>query len=63
MLDQTDSLSGSTPVSFASPDKNHPNSVQYIFMTSAIERPTAETETGDTEEDENFFTRLNDLFS
>ena len=63
LLAQTQSLTGVEPVSFASPDKNHPQSVQYIFMTPAIDRPEAPAQTSDTEDEETFFTRLHDLFS
>ena len=52
------------PVSFASPLKNRPASVQYILTTPAIEKKKAsETQqTEKTEASENFFTRLADLF-
>ena len=63
LLDETDSLTGSASVSFASPDKNHPLSVQYILMTPSIEKLKAETDTGETQKEETFFTRLGDLFS
>jgi putative membrane protein len=63
LVEQTKSLSGSAPVSFASPDKNHPQSVQYILMTPAIERTKASTQTDDTQDQETFFTRVQDLFN
>lgn len=63
LLDETESLSSSDPVSFTSPDKNHPLSVQYILMTPAIEKPGVEINTGDTQKEETFFTRLTNLFS
>jgi X-X-X-Leu-X-X-Gly heptad repeat protein len=62
LLEQTDGLSGAAPVSFASPDRNHPQSVQYIFMTPSINKPEAETQTKDTEAEDSFFDRLRDLF-
>jgi putative membrane protein len=52
------------PVSFASPLKNRPASVQYILTTPAIEKKKV-SETQQAEETaarENFFTRLADLF-
>lgn len=63
LMDQTDSLSGSVPVSFASPDKNHPLSVQYILTTPAIEKQKIETNSNNTAQKETFFTRFADLFS
>ncbi len=63
LLDETESLSGSDPVSFASPDKNHPLSVQYILMTPRVEKPDPQAETSDTKEEETFLTRLAELFS
>ncbi len=49
-------------VSFASPDKNHPESVQYILTTPGIKiRKTEEPKK--TEENESFFTRLAGLFN
>jgi X-X-X-Leu-X-X-Gly heptad repeat protein len=63
ILSKTESFSGAAPVSFASPDKNHPASVQYILMTPAIEKPSAEAETGVPEEKDTFLSRLKDLFS
>jgi X-X-X-Leu-X-X-Gly heptad repeat protein len=62
LIKQTDNLSGVAPVSFASPDKNHPQSVQYILMTPAIQRPEAPAQTSDPQNQETFFTRLEDLF-
>lgn len=49
-------------VSFASPDKNHPASVQYIIMIKGIEKPSIEIIHVAEEENENFFTRLLALF-
>jgi len=63
LLDQTKNLSGFEPVSFASPDKNHPASVQYILMTPAIDRPEAPAQTTETQNEETLFTRFRDLFS
>lgn len=55
--------SDDTPsVSFASPNKNHPNSVQYILTTSAIELPKQQAAAETQETAENFFTRLAKLF-
>lgn len=52
----------SPAVSFASPDKNHPKSVQYILKTPDIKIPAGE-ESGETEENNgDFFSRLADLF-
>ncbi len=59
---ETEGLSASIAVSFASPEKNHPNSVQYVLRTPSIEKPEAQTETQDTQQEETFFTRLWDLF-
>ncbi len=52
----------SPAVSFASPDKNHPSSVQYILKTPSI--TVAEISNGQQPEkkNEDFFTRLADLF-
>ncbi len=63
LLEQTQGLTTSKPVSFASPDKNHPQSVQYVFMTPSIDRPEAPAQTENTEDKETFFTRFRDLFS
>ncbi|MGI5850071.1 MAG: hypothetical protein ACOX8Q_08440 [Christensenellales bacterium] len=52
----------SPSVSFASPGKNHPNSVQYIMMTPAISVPTKANPINKSEESQDFFTRLIDLF-
>lgn len=49
-------------VSFASPNKNHPNSVQYILTTPAIELPKQDVAASTEENSENFFTRLAKLF-
>lgn len=62
LLEQTEDFSCSAPVSFASPEKNHPRSVQYVLMSPAIDRPDAEAETLDTKEEETFLSRLLDLF-
>ncbi len=65
IAEQTESLTNddTTPVSYASPEKNTPNSVQYILTTPGIKATkTTETET-ETEAEENFFTRLADLFT
>ena len=62
LLSETAGLSASTPVSFASPEKNHPDSVQYILMTPSIDKPGTGAETPQTQEEETFFTRLLDLF-
>jgi uncharacterized phage infection (PIP) family protein YhgE len=61
--EKTDSLTKSDEpsVSFASPDKNHPDSVQYILTTPGIEikkAPKAE----ETKKEDNFISRLADLF-
>lgn len=50
-------------VSFASPDKNKPDSVQYVLITPDIELPEEPEPVDETEETDNFFTRLIDLFS
>lgn len=52
------------PVSFASPKKNRPASVQYILTTPAIEKKklAASQQTEKTAISENFFTRLAALF-
>jgi len=52
------------PVSFASPDKNHPNSVQYILTTPTIEKKKAEAvrQQEETVAKEDFMTRLAALF-
>lgn len=52
------------PVSFASPKKNRPNSVQYILTTPAIEKKKlfAAQQPEETAVSENFFTRLAALF-
>lgn len=53
--------SGEPAVSFASPDKNHPDSVQYVLTTPGIEikkAPKAE----ETKKESNFLSRLADLF-
>lgn len=50
------------PVSFASPEKNHPDSVQYILTTPAIEK-MEKTEPQQQETlQQNFFTRFAALF-
>lgn len=55
--------SDDTPViSFASPNKNHPQSVQYIFTTPVIELPKEKATVAEQEESENFFSRLAKLF-
>ncbi len=52
----------SPAVSFASPDKNHPQSVQYILKTPDIKIPASE-ETNEAEENNgDFLSRLADLF-
>lgn len=61
--DQTDKFtdSGEPAVSFASPQKNHPDSVQYILTTPGIEikkAPKAE----ETKKEDDFLSRLADLF-
>ncbi|MDD5017692.1 MAG: hypothetical protein PHO15_06300 [Eubacteriales bacterium] len=61
---QTDGLIGDgTPaVSFASPGKNNPDSVQYILTTPAI-AIAEQNETEETDKDnDDFLTRLLDLF-
>ena len=65
IAEQTESLTSddTTPVSFASPDKNTPNSVQYILTTPAIKVTQTTEEETDTEKEETFFTRLADLFT
>lgn len=50
-------------VSFASPDKNKPDSVQYVLITPDIELPEQQDTVNETEDVDNFFTRLIDLFS
>jgi X-X-X-Leu-X-X-Gly heptad repeat protein len=52
------------PISFASPEKNHPASVQYILTTPAIEKKKAEAiqQQEDTSSNEDFMTRLAALF-
>ena len=64
LTEETDSLNGDdTPaVSFASPDKNTPDSVQYILMTPGIAIEKDGESTLEEESQENFFTRLFDLF-
>ncbi len=49
-------------VSFASPDKNKPSSVQYVLITPAIEKPDEAQEQTADESPDNFFTRFADLF-
>lgn len=55
------------PVSFASPSKNHPMSVQYILTTPAIEKKETNTEATTTQEDEtaqeDFLSRFAALFN
>jgi putative membrane protein len=51
----------SPAVSFASPDKNHPQSVQYILKTPDIKKPK-QTGQQSEEKDEDFLTRLANLF-
>ena len=55
------------PVSFASPGKNHPLSVQYILMTPAIAKKETSTEKAATQEDEtaqeDFLSRFAALFN
>jgi X-X-X-Leu-X-X-Gly heptad repeat protein len=64
IAEQTEGLTNedTRPVSFASPDKNMPDSVQYILTTPAIKVTKITNEQTDTEKEENFFTRLADLF-
>jgi putative membrane protein len=51
------------PVSFASPEKNHPTSVQYILTTPAIEKKQEATQQQQEEQqNDNFLTRLAALF-
>ncbi len=54
------------PVSFASPGKNHPASIQYILTTPAIEKkenePVSETPQDESAQ-ENFLTRFAALFN
>ncbi len=61
---QTDAfLSDDTPaVSFASPDKNSPSSVQYILTTPEISSPKQFTVQETQEKEENFFSRFAALF-
>lgn len=65
ITDQIDNFvaDDSPAVSFASPDKNHPDSVQYILMTQGIsvQKQSTSEQSGDKEED--FFTRFADLFN
>lgn len=49
-------------VSFASPDKNHPESVQYILTTPGISLPKQAAAKEIVKAEENFFTRLAALF-
>ena len=57
VLDTTQSI-----VSFASPDKNKPSSVQYVLITPAIEKPDEVKEQTVDENPDNFFSRFADLF-
>ncbi len=52
----------SPAISFASPDKNHPDSVQYILKTQKIGITEPEEVISTEENDEDFFTRFVDLF-
>ena len=52
----------SPAVSFASPDKNHPESVQYILKTPEIAVPKQAAADTAEEKEEDFFTRLVNLF-
>lgn len=52
----------SAAVSFASPGKNRPSSVQYIMKTPGIDIPETAGEAEPERENETFFTRLADLF-
>lgn len=54
--------SDSPAVSFASPEKNHPLSVQYILKTPEIKIPKQEEQQQSEEKQEDFFTRLANLF-
>ena len=63
ITNETDVLTNtSAVVSFASPDKNNPSSVQYILITPAIKKPDEAQSEAASEQTENFFTRFADLF-
>ena len=65
-MNQTTSLfvpDNDPPVSFASPEKNHPTSVQYILTTPGVEKKAdAENQQEQEQNDDNFMTRLAALF-
>ncbi|MEF9989105.1 MAG: hypothetical protein RR716_01155 [Christensenellaceae bacterium] len=50
------------PVSFASPDKNTPSTVQYLMHTPEIKLPAKETPVIDNVDHRNFWEKLVDLF-
>lgn len=62
--EKTGDLTGSSEpaVSFASPEKNHPDSVQYILTTPGI-KIVKEAQTQQTEEEGDFLSRFADIFS
>ncbi len=62
LLEETGKLSASVPVSFASPDKNHPDSVQYVFLTPVISKTEEKQEAREAGEEEIFISRFSDLF-
>lgn len=61
---ETQSLTagGSPAVSFASPDKNYPSSVQYIMKTPDIKIPKQDEPRQNEEVNEDFLSRLANLF-
>ncbi len=59
---QSFTAGGSPAVSFASPDKNHPLSVQYIMKTPGIKITKQEEPQQGEDKQEDFFTRLANLF-
>lgn len=63
LLSETKGFTISDPVSFASPDKNHPGSVQYVFMTPSITKADEKEEPQETENKDTFLTRFSDLFN
>ena len=65
IVEQIDEFMGdddTSAVSFTSPEKNHPDSVQYVLTTPAISVEQESEATEETTEDGDFFSRLLDLF-
>jgi putative membrane protein len=52
----------SPAVSFSSPDKNHPDSVQYILKTPGISKPKQQAAVESEDKHEDFISRLENLF-